>query len=360
MDLGAATSPVGETAVALGDRVEGPASGLRRTSLQLGPAFGDGLATSFANREITAFDDLGAPFWYDLGAFAPAAVGPSLAERLRDFQRLPASVPSNFPAHAITFPVLGIAADSERVLPRLYLASTGVSAAAKASHFALAGQNLIASFPVASNLTATAITTEGVGGQEPSFGASILWRMPETSLGLRAGWMDERRSLLGTVPDGAFGDLAASAVFAGIEADADLGSWRMGATAEVGSVTTRPRHGLLKDISPLATSAIALHATRPTPNGGAFRVSLSQPLRVEDGKAALALPSGRTTGGEVIRSNVSADLEPSGRQIDLALLWQRPLDLGVLRLGTTVSRDPGHRKHAATEFVLLSGWHLSF
>ncbi len=102
LDLGAATSPVGETAVALGDRVEGPATCLHTTSLHLGPAFGDGLATSFANREITAFDAPGAPFWYDLGAFVPAADVPSLAERLRDFQQLPAFLPSGSPANAIT------------------------------------------------------------------------------------------------------------------------------------------------------------------------------------------------------------------------------------------------------------------
>ncbi len=179
----------------------------------------------------------------------------------------------------------------------------------------------MATIPVTNNLTASAITTEGVAEQEPSTGAAIAWRMPESSLGLRAGWMGERRSLLGTVPDGAFGKLAANAVFVGIEADAGFGSWRIGATAEVGSVNKRPRHSMLEDISPLATSAFALYASRPKSDGSTFRLSISQPLRVEHGHAMLALPSGRTTGGEVLRGSVSADLEPSGRQLDLARLW---------------------------------------
>ena len=70
LDLGAATSPVGETAVAPGSRLNGASATLGPTRLQLGPAFGDGLAIAIAAQEIAAFDAFdafGAPFWYDLG-----------------------------------------------------------------------------------------------------------------------------------------------------------------------------------------------------------------------------------------------------------------------------------------------------
>ena len=113
--------------------------------------------------------------------------------------------------------------------------------------------------------------------------------------------------------------------------------------------------------SPLATSALALHATRQTPRRRrVFGCRCRRPLRVEDGQALLAVPTGRTTGGEVLRNAVTVGLEPSGRQVDLAVQWQRPLELGVLRLGATLSREPGHRDDAGAELVLLSGWRLSF
>ena len=360
MDLGAATSPVSTPMVALGDRVDGPSAALHRTSLQAGPAFGDAFASSLEHRELAAFDSLGAPFWYGAGNFTAAAAEPSLFERLRDFQRTSAAGPHNSAASAIHVPLLGSTGESAGALPALYLAKSGASAAARASHFALADRSLVATVPVAANLTATAITTEGIAGQEPATGAALAWRAPDALLGLRAGWMGERRSLLGSVSEGAFGDLLSNAVFAGIEANADVGRWRIGGTAEIGAVNAQVRDGLFEEISPVATSAFALHATRPTRDGGAFRVSLSQPLRVEDGQARLAHPSGRTTAGEVVRGAVAVDVEPSGRQVDLALQWRQPLEFGELRLGAILSHEPGHRDTADNDLIFLSGWRLSF
>ena len=360
MDLGAATSPVGDPVVALGARVEGPGAVLHETGLQLGPAFGDAFASSFAHREIAAFDTLGAPFWYDLGSLAAAAATPSLTARLRDFQRASASQPHGSPANAISIPILESPRKSGGALPALYLARFGPSSAARSSHFAITGRSLVATVPVAANLTATALTTEGLDRQEPASGAALTWRAPEALLGLRAGWIGERRTMLGTVPEGAFGDVGANAVFAGIEADADLSQWRIGGSAEVGTVNAQVRNGMFEEITPVATSTFTMHATRPTPHGGVFQVSLSQPLRAEDGHARLMLPSGRTTTGDVVRSGVNVGVEPSGRQVDLSLQWRRPLEIGELRLGATLSREPRHYKDADSELILLSGWRLSF
>ena len=125
-------------------------------------------------------------------------------------------------------------------------------------------------------------------------------------------------------------------------------------------MTAQAHGGVFQEISPLATSAFALHATRQNEDGSAFRVSLSQPLRVESGRALLTLPSGRTTAGEVIRNTLAADVEPGGRQVDLALQWQQPMELGQLRLGATLSHEPGHRTNADAELILLSGWRHLF
>ena len=152
----------------------------------------------------------------------------------------------------------------------------------------------------------------------------------------------------------------ANAVFAGLEADTELGQWRLGGTAEIGTVNARTHDGLFDEFTPLATSAFALHLTRQVRDGDEIRVSVAQPLRVEDGQALLTIPAGRTLAGEVVRSTVALDAEPGGRQVDLALQWQRALDVGKLSLGATVSREPGHRKNADPELILLSGWRLAF
>ena len=360
MDLGTATSPVGETVVAMGDRVGSAGAQLNDSVLQLGLAFGDALVPALEDREIAAFDTLGAPFWYDIDSMVNVAARPALHDRFRDFQQLSLSEPHGLPAEAIRLPILETRDAPHGALPALYLAKSGTSPAASASHFALARHSVVASLPVAANLSATLLTTEGLARQEPASGAALTWREPEAPIGLRAGWMGERQTLLGSEADGAFGDLEAHAAFAGIEADTELGSWRLGGTAEIGTVNAQAQGGVFHEISPLATSAFAMHATRHNDDGSAFRVSLSQPLRVEGGQASITLPSGRTTGGEVIRNTLTADVEPGGRQVDLALQWQQPLEIGELRLGATLSHEPGHRKNADAELILLSGWRHFF
>ena len=352
LDLGAATSPVGSTAIALGSRVDGPGTVLQSSGLRLGTAFGDGLASALDGRQIAAFDALGAPFWYDLGDFASATPRPSLSERLRGFQR---SMDDG-----ISLPLLDLPPTPHGRTPHLRLSDSGTSSSEIAGHLAFDGASLIAVLPAAASLTATAVTTDGIAGQAPASGAALSWRPREALVGLRAGWMGEERTLLGTASSGAFGSLAGQAVFTGIEANAEFGPWHLGATAEIGSVSARPRGGLVREISPLATSAFALHANRSTADGSAWRLSLSQPLRIESGHALLDVPTGRTKAGNVVRNVLSADLEPSGRQVDLALQWWQPLNLGVLRVGATLSRQPGHRRSAAPAWTLLPGWRLLF
>ena len=293
MDLGAATSPVGQTVVAMGDRVDSSGAALSDSVIQLGLALGDALIPALEDREIAAFDTLGAPFWYDVDTMVSVAARPALHDRFRDFRQLSLSEPHDSPANPIRLPILEARGDPHRALPALYLTRAGTSPAAGASHFALARHSVVASLPVAANLSATLLTTEGLARQEPASGAALTWREPESPIGLRAGWMGERNTLLGSEAEGAFGDLEAHAAFAGIEADTELGPWRLGGTAEIGTVTAQARGGVFQEISPLATSAFALHATRQ--NDG----------RQRDSRVAVAAAPGG--GGSGARSRFPRD-----------------------------------------------------
>ena len=359
MDLGAATSPVGAMSVALGDRIDSTRVDLQTSQLQFGAAFGDGFRQSLAGRELAALDILGAPFWFDLGAFTAAVTGPSMTARLHDFM-----TPAPDPQHALMHGA-GFAAGDFEAIPgtgpaRLRLGLLETRAGAERGHLALAGHALALTFAGRNGLSATAFTTEGVFGQAPASGASLSWRPADSPLGLRAGWMGEQETLLGSMAEGAFGTLAADAVFVGVEADTDLGKWQIGVSAEAGTVNPVARSGLIAEIAPLTTSAFALHAGRPLADGGTLRFSVSQPLRVEHGHARFSVPVGRTQAGEVVRRPVAADLAPSGRQIDIAAKWHRPLTIGDLRLGAVWTHEPGHRATAGPELTLLSGWRYAF
>ena len=121
------------------------------------------------------------------------------------------------------------------------------------------------------------------------------------------------------------------------------------------------RGGILAGVSPLTTSAFTLRAEKKLADEDSLLFSISQSLRVEAGRARLSVPVGRTKDGQVLRSSVSADLEPTGRQIDLTAQWRRSLgDGSELRLGGAWTSQPGHDASADPGFSLLAGWRHSF
>ena len=359
MDLEAATSPVGVLDVPTGSRAQGPGTPLRRTGIQPGAAFGDGFGRSLAGREIVALDAFGAPFWFDLGSFADVGAAPAMSARLHDFMAL------NFESKHASAYGIGVRSDvsptrSRELSDRWRLGLLEAPVGAESGHLGIAGPSLAFNLTDRRTLSATAFTTGGEFEQTPVSGASFAVQPLGSPLGFHAGWVAERETLLGSSTDGAFGALASDAVFAGIRANVDFGGWRMSANAEIGTVDSAARGGLITEISPLTTSAFSILASRPLDGDGTLRVSVSQPLRVEHGQASFMVPAGRTKAGEVVRSSVSADIAPSGRQIDVAAHWHQPLNVGELRLGAVVTHQTGHRAAEDFDLTLLSGWRLTF
>lgn len=241
----------------------------------------------------------------------------------------------------------------------LHAARLETPADLRGSHMALAEGGARATLAAGGGLSAAAFTTKGIPGRRPVLGAALSWRRPGSPLGLRAGWIGEPETLLGSIGEGAFGTLAGDTSFVGVDAAADLGGWRVGASAELGIAVPDARGGFVHRVSPLPTSAFALHGSREA-GSGALRFSVSQPLRVERGRAWLRVPASRTRAGAVRHDAVAAGLAPSGRQLDLAGEWFRPLRRGEFRLGLVYSRRPGHRRDAHAELAFLGGWRREF
>ena len=347
LDLRAATWPVGVLDVPVGgSRVDGPGAALAATRLRAGAAFGDGIERSLSGREIAAFDSLGAPFWFDLGDLtATAAVRGLTDEQHGHGGGPPAYRQPDTPAASPSHWKVGFLEQPDGVA---------------GGHLALAERALGLTLTDRRVLTGTAFTTEGVSGSTPVSGAVVRWQPGDSPFGLRAGWLRERESVLGSTGDGAFGTLAGETAFAGADAEAAFGAWRVRASAEVGTADAAAHGGIVSSVSPLTTSAGAVSVSRTVAGGGTLRFAVSQPLRVESGRAALALPAGRTKGGEVVRHSLRADLTPSGRQVDVTAEWSQPLAVGELRVGAAVTHQPRHRAHAAPEFLVRGGWRWQY
>ena len=351
MDLGAATSPVGVLDVPITTGLAGMAhASLNSTGLRFGAAFGDGFGEAFGDGELMALDDYGAPFWYGLDNFTATTDGPAMSARLRTFMgpgaggwgKPAAGGGSGRSAHGVSAGVLRM------------------PTAAGNGHLALAEGAVMVSAFEAGGLSATAFTTGPLRPLMPATGAAVGWRPDGLPVGFTAGWISERETMLGSMGLGAFGNLSAGTAFVGFDGGLDLGSWRFGADGEFGVVNPAAQGGMIQEISALATSTFAVHASRAFERAGWLSFSLSQPLRVENGWAALTVPAARTKRGEVLHRSLRADLAPGERQLDLAAQWNRALPLGELRLGAIWSHWPGHRDVLGPQVALLGGWRWAF
>ena len=354
MDLRAATWPVGVLDVPVGgSRVDGPGAALAVTRLRAGAAFGDGIERSLSGREIAAFDSLGAPFWFDLGDLTATAAVRGLTDEPHVQGVGSPAYPQ--PDIANTANTANTAAESHWQVGFLEQPA-GVAG----GHLALADRALGLTLTDRRVLTGTAFTTEGASGRTPLSGAVVWWQPGESPFGLRAGWLRERESVLGSTGAGAFGTLAGDTAFFGADTEAAFGAWRVRASAEVGTADAAAHGGIVSSVSPLTTSAGAVSVSRAVAGGGTLRFAVSQPLRVESGRAALAVPAGRTKEGDVVRHSLRADLTPSGRQVDVTAEWNQPLAIGELRVGAVVTNQPRHRAHAAPEFLVRGGWRWQY
>ena len=351
MDLAAATAPVGGQRVATGTRVTGPGRTLWSTRLGLGGAVGDSLERSLAGREFVVFDSLGAPFWHRLGDRMTRPTRSPARSRLHEL----------LSEESTGAEAGGRQSRYEEGLgpPRWETGFLAAPAGMSAGHLGLAGNAPALRYAGDGDLTLNAFSTVGMERRLPVAGAALAWH--GGPVGLRGGWLAERESALGTRAEGAFGRLAANGVFAGIEGETNLEGWRMSGVAELGLTRPSPQGGLIEHVSPVATSALALHAERAAGEDRTILFSISQPLRVEAGRASLSVPVGRTRDGEVVNERVESSLVPSGRQLDLSAQWRQRLQVGgALRAGARFRIEPGHRSGGAPVLDLVAGYRNEF
>ena len=192
-------------------------------------------------------------------------------------------------------------------------------------------------------------------------GALMEYRFGRSGLAVQAGWLAEAKAAVGGRPSGAFGEIAADSVIAGLSAHRSVGAgWTLLASAHAGTSHAKMReHGMVRDPSVLWTGSFALGLVGGDRTGGQLGFRLSQPLRVESGHAQFRWVSGRTPDGRVTVDEAALDLEPSGRQLDMELAYSRPWAGGRAHLAGIVTRDARHVR-GEHETALLMRYSQSF
>ena len=162
------------------------------------------------------------------------------------------------------------------------------------------------------------------------------------------GGTNEEDGFLATSVEGAFAETSkANTTFAGISSYGWLNSdWSYNALGSVGSTALDVEGvGLLNDINDVTSTSFAFEMARSVGlnEQDSVHIGISQPLRVESGNATIMVPQLYDQNGTLNFSQASADLSPSGRQVDLSFGYQAKLhdafDVGVQ---FAVSQDYGH------------------
>ncbi len=328
VDLDAATSPVGDLRVAL---TETSSALLSDTQVNLGAPFGDSLSRALAGREIAALDALNSPFFMPLERLSrqPALVTPGVLYR---------------PGFMATGPVQ-------------YL-DNGLGS--QAGLLAIADSTIAATLPFnRSRLRTYASLTRP--GRPAVTGADLTWPMLSPRVSLQVGSLFEQGTLLGTRPYGAFGDVSTLISYSTLTGRDTLYGWQVQAGLQLGYAVPRFRGaGIIDTISPLVTSAFNIDAKRQLAGKTAVLFSISQPLRIESGKATLVVPTGRRRNGTVMMEQLSTSLTPSGRQIDLATRLRGAFRLFNYDLSAAYSLDPVHQSTAPNELRIQLSLQASY
>jgi hypothetical protein len=188
---------------------------------------------------------------------------------------------------------------------------------------------------------------------------------PSVVLGAQFGVLREEGSLLDSFATGAFDGIeGATTRFATLNASYQLGSWTLMASASHGW-TGVAEHGtaLLHSFSGIETSSYSVGAVWQTPFAGhTVAFGVSQPLRVESGRASLDVPTGRDFDtGSILFDRHALNLAPTGREIDFEVshaFWNGgPLST---RTNLIYRLDPDHVAAAADALVLMLQADLRF
>ncbi len=409
LNIERAMQPVGAVMVALADRVGGPAVPLARTQLQLGAAFGDAGARTFANSTLLGLDEYQRPYGFSLADHAVATPRPRWSTSNRLARRpqsdevsmtlagIPLQVASSWGqpaphpdarrdwAGGSTLDRLAITLGSEEQGQLSF--GTAPSAA---DLFRADGGGALADRDGLIDATALenpfwSLLGRGTGGEmalgrwhgltlrtrsflarggldEPSaYGgaAEIGFTLNGLSLGAETGWIGEHGTLLGSRFYGAFKlDGMADTNFAGIHGAARLAPhltasfhWYAGRTR----IPSAPGALLQADGAVRSQGrAAALVASSLLQEEDALALTASRPLRVTGGGARFDLPVAADNDGLIERQQQHIGLTPSGSETDLQISYRRSVAGGVELTGAVIARlQPDHRRDAAPDYAML-------
>jgi hypothetical protein len=408
LDLDTATRPIGPLAVPVMPDALIP---LSASSLWLSAAFGGGFTRAVADHPVLVQDNFGRGYTVPLASvvttrFAPFDTETALqnfGDDLRTIRRGRATLSYGFGAGGERFLIeqdtgADFAAASYRMDPA-YALTTQASSAIKRGDLVSGTAASVPYLSVAENAVAVAYGNR-LGAQTRlrlgAFSGEVLSAparaedyilpaglreranisgvtaaldfapAPSVTLGLDAGLVMERATMLGAIYAGAAGfgqDTPTS--YGGVSGKLALGhGFSLEGAAHLG--LTQPAIGavsVIRSTSSVVTTSfhVALiddDIVRPGDHAGFV---LSEPLRVISGNAHLVLPSAIDFDGRPVYAPLDASLAADGEELDLQGFYAVPLGLSErVNFAALLRLDPDNIRGAAPEEILMARYQLSF
>ncbi len=388
LNIEKATRPIGMTSASLGQGLESPSVPTQQSIVVAGAAWGDALQQGLAGRELAVFDSLNAPFFAPLSDFHaswPLDGGLRMERRFARFldaasdadsRRRPAAV-----AGALTLSsAVGLAAaldrDEDKVsawghMPGfsnawVELGTQGVGMAhtmANASGRARLHSGFFIQSPGATRGERLAVPGRASGAF-----LGVNMRGDTLAFSAELGLLRESERLLGAGTRGAYGELSGTTWFTRMRVEQRLaGGLELLAVAQEGRTAGAAGQGLLRGAQRVLSSAYSAGLRWSNPvaeRSESLWLMVTQPLRNKSGYLEIDYPVGRTRSGGVLREIANLGATPTGRQVDVALGYEKLLPFASrhgeawrLRLEVWRSFEPGHQRRARPEsavFLALS------
>ena len=322
VDLDAATQPVGTLGILLNGPMHGPSSSELTTSIVSTQPFGDALVNGFRDRRVMLLDELNTPFYTNLSRFVTTSEPTIVSDRLNDLLRQ-----LDHPERP-----------HENDMSLQWFRLAGESAYSRNGLQYAAGKN---------DSIALAKKFE-------------LRRSGTSSLQLTTGSLAEPETVLGAITTGAFGTQQSATLLTGLKSELSFNDWQLSASGMVSLTVAENRNGVLRSTTPILASSFAVETSRQIEQG-ILRFTLSQPLRTEKGRVKLTIPANRTPDKKVFYETLQADLQPSGRQIDLEMGYVHRIGANAA-IGAEIwlTKDPGHFRNAKPTTGIAAALRMKF
>lgn len=188
-------------------------------------------------------------------------------------------------------------------------------------------------------------------------------------INLSAGMTQETGGFLGATGTGSFAVNGSNNMFVRVGFQKELleGVNLTGSYTLARSDVNHQADGFLRDISSVRSDAMAIGIAAEDflQKGSVLSFTVSQPMRVTNGRGTLSLASDVRINApgsfDFVNRDTSFNLSPSGREIRLLSEYKARLTSGVnMRLGGMYVMEPGHVSNAKPQWAGLAGIKVAF